>query len=285
MYMKKRSTFRLVILTLLLPAILHASAEKLERVTFFEFSSPEYTIFNSYFKPLFHIGTLNEQRSAKIHLGMDMILITMNISQNHSYSLGANASSRLFLIPEGAVFHVDNFYATFALFFEGTHTSWFSWRFYPYYHLSAHLSDGYIHNRWAWGSNMTQNIVKDKRTVSNEMFYLSLLFRPFKDFETALSAGYYFHTIHRSNLKGRLDTDIQYIYDNFPMIKPFTTIKHEIIFENGMRHGFEGKLGVIIRNKKQRGVILAFNYTNKVHPGEYSEHYIKGYGFDLGFTF
>jgi len=192
-----------------------------------------------------------------------------------SIFLGINAAAHINMRPSGMLFPVDNFYAVLAVYFSGMHGLKLSWRFYPVYHLSAHLADGYP-------GDILQD---DVRAVSSEMARGEVYYKPFGDIlELGAGAGYYYHVCAQKNLRYRGDVSVLFTPNRFlnNMLQPFALLKIESVHLEKHNPGIDVSAGIIGLNGS-RGLGLSLRYFNRLHSSYYFERYEKGWGVELTF--
>jgi hypothetical protein len=240
------------------------------------------------FQNYLHFGSYRSYSSAIAHLGYDFNLFSVTTPGAQLFSLGVNASVHLYMFPENRTFYVDNFYATLGIFVEAGHSEKFFWRLYPFYHLSAHLADGYMKNGAnPFSDNLTGSIQHDKKTISNEMLYASVSYKPMPFAEINGGAGCYYHACAsgQPDLKGRCDVSLFLVSPMPFIIQPLLLLKNELIFDKEPMYGITIAGGILAGNKQKNGMGIDFCFFYKPHPGQYWGMYEKGYGIDIRFIF
>ena len=227
-------------------------------------------------------GKANRLSSAQANVGYDFSILTLVSSSGRQYSFGFPALIHLYMLPERSIFFVDNFYAEFGIWFQLNLNKKITFRLSPFYHRSAHLSDGYLNNRGD-DPNFTGNISEDKLSISNEMILLQALFNPISGFELEMAAGYYFHTVGRKNMRGRVELNAYYLILPKKIFSPIIFIKNEFIYEEKIRYGVDAAAGLSITNSSRRGLGLYLHLYNRPHPGQYYKEYENGIGIDIRF--
>jgi len=229
-----------------------------------------------------HFGTMDGAASARANFGYDFHLVSMILSKGPIVSLGIPALIHVYMLPDGSLFHVDNFYAELGIWLQADFNKWFSLRLSPFHHRSSHLADGYMNSK-SGDPSYTGNINEDKLSESNEDVYLSGIFRPLEIMEISLGAGYYYHTCSRKNLVSRIDLDFLFNPFSDKTISPVIICKNELLYEGGFRYGLDEMAGVQIRSPSGRGLGVYFRVFNRPHPGRYYYTYEKGVGADIRF--
>jgi hypothetical protein len=189
---------------------------------------------------------------------------------------GINAAAQLNMRPTSDMrFPVDNFYAVLALYFSGTVSKELSWRFYPVYHLSAHLADGY-----------PGDILKpDVRAVSSEMVRGEGYYKPFGEvLEIGAGAGWYYHVCAQKELKYRGDAAVLLTSPHafYGALIPYALLHVEDVYQGGNHFGVEAEAGVIARRGK-RGFGLGVLYFNRPHSSYYFNE--REWGVGIVYTF
>jgi len=219
-------------------------------------------------------GQNNNRRVARANAGFDFPGIEYCFG-NKSIGVGVAALVNLYMFPEGATFHVDNFYATFGGYLWYELIDKVVIRFYPFYHLSAHLADGY-HG---------ENVKADKRVISNEKMYALVQWDPLSALQLSMGGGWYFHTSNRKELKAILNVNGQFFPRWFTYINPICTIQNWLIFEDHARYGVDFSCGVVCSGKSEHHLSVMFRTYANPHWGQYYETREKGVGIQCGFIY
>ncbi len=233
-----------------------------------------YTLLNEDYRNYLHFGRLEGKRSAAGNFGFDFPALYARLDTTRGVLLGGCASAHLYMFPVRSKFYVDNFYATMALYVGFKASRYLDFRLYPYYHLSAHLSDGY-----------PGDVAADSRAVSNEMIYLATTFTFNEWMEFLIGYGYYYHKVVRKDLIDRLRADLKYVAPRFWVLDPYLYVRNEIIREQRIRYGVEAGIGIYLFASEERaGASILFRWFDRPHPGQYFEGYIRGMGVDFVFS-
>jgi hypothetical protein len=233
-----------------------------------------FSVINRQFQNYIFVGSNNGKLSTVGNTGFDFPLLTA-ADPAHGYFLssGVVALIDLYMFPKDRKFYVDNFYATFGFYLSGNIPSILRWRFYPLYHLSAHLADGYI----------TGDVDDDRRVVSNEMLYAALIYEPIRNLEVLGAYGYYYHVCEQRDLRNRIDLDAMYRFERLPIVTPYALVHNQLLVETGVRYGIELQGGVLLRQGSGAGLGLAARYFSAPHPGQYFETRENGVGLQITF--
>lgn len=233
-----------------------------------------YALLNEDYRNYLHFGRLEGERSAAGNFGFDLPALYAELDSTRGFLLGGCASAHLYMFPVRSKFHVDNFYATMALYLGYRASRRLDFRLYPYYHLSAHLSDGY-----------PGDVAADSRAVSNEMIYLATTFSFKERIEFLLGYGYYYHTVVRKQLIDRLRADIKLVAPPISVLEPYIYVRNELIREERIRYGIEAAVGLyLFATGELAGASILFRIFDRPHPGQYFERYIRGMGVDFVFA-
>ena len=190
---------------------------------------------------------------------------------------GINAAAHINMRPtsDGMRFPVDNFYAVLALHFSGDINPAFSWRFYPVYHLSAHLADG------------SDEIKNGVHAVSSEMTRGEVYYKPFGEImELGAGAGWYYHVCAQENLRARGDISILVTPNRLfnKWLQPYALLRAENVYQGKNNFGVDISAGILSLNDK-RGFGLSIRYFNRLHSSYYFEQYEKGWGAEYTFVY
>lgn len=215
----------------------------------------------------------------KIALGSDDRVSAVSSHNKKAFGLGITAAAHINMIPTSSMkFPVDNFYAVLALNLAGVYGDNFSWRFYPIYHVSAHLADGHP----------TDIMKENVRAVSSEMIRGEVYYKPFGEIlELGAGAGWYYHVCAQKDLKAKADVSVLItppvnIMDG--MINPYALLRGENVIQDGNNFGMDISAGVMLI-KDKRGFGLSIRYFNHLHPSYYYMDYEKGWGMEYTFMF
>jgi len=238
------------------------------------------------FSQTLHSGIENDTFYMRGRFGVDFPIVGYDFDQggddeggNHRKILfGINAAAHINMIPTSNMrFPVDNLYAVLALNFSGNISEKWSWRFYPVYHVSAHLADGY-----------PDNIMKsDVRAVSSEMTRGEVYYKPFGDIlELGAGFGWYYHVCAQKDLLYRGDVSVlltpgRYFYS--PLL-PYALLRAENVYQGKNNLGIDVSAGVL-SIKNNRGFGLSLRYFNRLHSSYYFERYEKGWGVEYTFLY
>lgn len=263
------------------------SSSTASSVTLFPENQPQNHLIRSAFTNYLFLGQLNGKGSSRANLGFDHKLIGLDIFQSQSIALGLNAMTHIYMFPEDRKFFVDNFYASFSFFFEYAQNARLLWRFSPFYHLSAHLADGYMKTKGGTDAVFTGNIKDDKKTVSNEMVYLSLLYKPHRlpCFSCTAGFGAYYHTIERKNLQAIADILIQGKFPVSDGINPLMRMKYEVVFEHTAHNNIVFSAGIQVMSRYGGSIMILFTCFNMINPGQYYLYREKGAGAEVRFLY
>lgn len=248
----KRLPLFLIIVHICLPCLSDGA------VNFFEGIDSSFSIVKQEFQNYVYLGSQNGKFSTQGRLGFDFPILSVRPMGGIAYGSGVVASVHIYMFPENRRFLVDNLYAVFGVYFSGRHSSFFSWRLYPLYHLSAHLADGY-----------RGDIGNDRLSVSNEMVYAAVSFEPFNGLEAMAGYGYYYHTCERKDLSDRIDLDFIYRLHALPFLEPFLYAKNGFVREEDFRYGIEAAAGLKLTGQSGPGFGISLVYFNRPHSGQY----------------
>ena len=243
-----------------------------ENVSVFKRKNHVPGLINLDFQNYIHIGSLDKEFSTVAHIAYDFSLLSIRSSFDRTICCGLTMLVHIYMFPRQMKFYVDNFYGAFGFYFGGTLSQRWAWRFYPVYHLSAHLSDGY-----------TGDVATDKQIISNEMVYGCLDFCPTNQLEGLIGLGYYYNKNTRKDLTAKADLNFMWtLFDKRPL-SPVLVFLNEFIHEKKVRYGMDIRFGLRIHFQSNRNLGIMFRYFKKPHPGQYFETDEKGYGVDIFF--
>ncbi|MCL2689497.1 MAG: hypothetical protein FWE57_06585 [Chitinispirillia bacterium] len=234
------------------------------------------------YSQMLHTGTQQDTFYMRGRFGVDFPFAGYNYGADRNIMLGINAAAHINMRPkENMTFPVDNFYAVLAIYFSGSQSSNFSWRFYPVYHVSAHLADGY-----------PSDILKeDVRAVSSEMVRAEAYYKFFDVLEFGAGVGGYYHVCAQKNLRSRADVSFLYTPRPFGMtlppsskLQPFVNVRLENVDQNGSNPGADLSAGAFLM-RSNRGFGLSLRYFNRLHSSYYFEKYEKGWGAEYLFIY
>jgi hypothetical protein len=231
------------------------------------------SLINSQFQNAIFIGTNQKRLTTCGNAGFDFPLLSfMPTHTNFTVGSGVVARIYLYMFPENRKFYVDNFYATFGVYFSNRIRQHLQWRLYPLYHLSAHLADGY-----------SGDVDNDHIAVSNEMVYCALTYTCFKGMELLGGCGYYYHVCENRPLQARLDLDCHYRLFETTYCTPFVSAHNQLYLEGETRYGIQLSAGCELTNKNGRGLSIAARYFKNPHPGQYYARMEEGGGVEIIF--
>jgi hypothetical protein len=228
---------------------------------------------------MLHTGVEDNTFYMRGRFGVDFPLLGYDLPNNRIL-FGINAAAHINMLPEsGMRFPVDNFYAVLALNFSGGISEELTWRFYPVYHVSAHLADGY-----------PRDIIKSEvRPVSSEKVRGEVYYRPLGDLlELGFGAGWYYHVCAQKDLRYRADLSIL-ITPSIPSLnarnlQPYTLVRVENVGQGGSNPGIDISAGLLALVDR-RGFGLSFRYFNRLHSSYYFEEYESGWGVEYTFIY
>ena len=226
-----------------------------------------FTILTLDYTNLLQTGSQDDLFYLRGRFGVDYPLAKL-IMPATSVGAGITAAAFINMLPHDMKFAVDNFYATLAIFLTGDYNAILEWRFYPVYHVSAHLADGH-----------PGGITKDKiDAVSSEMVMAEVAVNPIKSLQLSLGFGWYYHVCDQQDLKGRIETGIMYKRAVFNAFESFALLQGESIKQGSWNPGYFASIGIfyISESKKRFGISLCT--FNRLHPGYYFRKYEKGWG-------
>ena len=133
----------------------------------------KHRAFNDEFRNHLYFGYQHDTLFTNLHVGFDFAIAGLDRPGGAHYQLGVAALLHIYTIPrtENMKFYVDNFYAGFGLYLAAHQLPWLLWRFYPVYHVSAHLADGHPLSSVLWD---------ELHAVSNEVTKAEVVFLPVK---------------------------------------------------------------------------------------------------------
>jgi hypothetical protein len=234
------------------------------------------------FLPMLHTGAEGGDFYMRGRFGVDFPVAGYDLggggSDNPNVLFGITAASHINMLPaDNMRFPVDNFYATLALHFSGTINPALSWRFYPIYHVSAHLADGYP------GDILKSGV----RPVSSEMIRGEAYCKLFGGvLELGAGAGWHYHVCAQKELRFRGDISALVTPNRIfgGILQPFALLRAEDVVQDGHNPGVEVS-GGIFALKGRRGFGLSFRYFNHLHRSYYFEQYEKGWGAEYTFMY
>ena len=232
------------------------------------------------YSQMLHTGMQGDTFYTRGRFGVDFPFAGYNYGAGKSILLGINAAAHINMRPNSNMtFPVDNFYAVLAIYFSGVQSSNFSWRFYPVYHVSAHLADGYP------GDILQKDVVP----VSSEMIRGEIYYKFFDVLEVSAGYGWYYHVCAQKHLTGR--TDLSLLYTPRPVnmlpsskLQPFVHARLENVFQEGNNPGADISAGAFLM-RGRRGFGLSLRYFNRLHSSYYFEKYEKGWGAEYLFIY
>ncbi|NLD99744.1 MAG: hypothetical protein GX640_07705 [Fibrobacter sp.] len=240
---------------------------------FFPKNETRFDVSSQDFQNYLYFNAQDNKLYTRGNFGLEFPLISYSPKAPMVYTLEVAASAHIVMIPVSTKFPVDNFYASLAIFFTGQQTSYFNWRFYPLYHVSAHLADGYP------GDILRSNV----HAISSEMIKFEGIFTPVNGLEISASAGWYYHTCYQKNLKVRLEADLLYNFNINNWLRPYISIQNELIKHQQWHPGTDISTGLLFGKKETRGLGIALRYFNRLNPGYYFENRENGIGIQLNF--
>jgi len=233
------------------------------------------------YSQMLHTGTQSDTFYVRGRFGVDFPFANYTYGMGQNILLGINAAAHINMRPkQNMTFPVDNFYAVLAIYFSGSQNSNFSWRFYPVYHVSAHLADGYP------GDILKENV----RAVSSEMTRGEAYYKLFEVLELGAGFGWYYHVCAQERLRSRTDISLLYTPRTFDMplpsskLQPFVQAQFENVFQGRSRIGGDISAGAFLMREK-RGFGLSLRYFDRLHSSYYFEQYEKGWGAEYLFIY
>jgi len=234
------------------------------------------------YSQMLHTGMENDTFYMRGRFGVDFPFAGYDFDgggggNNRRILFGINAAAHINMKPtSGMRFPVDNFYAVLALNFSGDINERWSWRFYPVYHVSAHLADG------------SEEIKNGSRAVSSEMARGEAYYKPFGGIlELGAGAGWYYHVCSQEDLRFRADISALIappvnILDG--AVKPYALLRVENVYQGKNNLGVDVSAGALSM-KNRRGFGLSLRYFNRPHSSYYFEQYERGWGAEYTFVY
>jgi len=230
---------------------------------------------------MLHTGMQDDTFYVRGRFGVDFPFANYTYGIGQNILFGINAAAHINMRPKNNMtFPVDNFYAVLAIYFSGNQNSNFSWRFYPVYHVSAHLADGH-----------PSDILKeDVRAVSSEKTRGEAYYKLFDVLELGAGFGWYYHVCAQKQLRSR--TDISLLYTPHPLnmplpsskLQPFVQVRFENTYQNGNKFGGDMSAGAFLM-RENRGFGLSLRCFNRLHSSYYFQQYEKGWGVEYLFIY
>ncbi len=262
---------KIYIFSLYLTVALSVAASSAAELSFLPKRDKPLSAETLLYSQMLHIGSQDNTLYMRGRFGTDYRLAGLTIDTAHYYDLGISASVDINMLPRRMIFAVDNFYAVLAIYFSSKINETVSWRFYPVYHLSAHLADGH-----------TKDILKSEtRAISSEMVRGELYLQLLNHFEITPAYGLYYSTTRALNdLRQRADLTLLFKKSFHQHIETIALIRAEIVQYDIWHGGFDATAGVRF-TKKQRATGLVLRYFNRPHRSYYVKEYEKGWGIEL----
>jgi hypothetical protein len=243
--------------------------------TFEGFAPPplKHPVFGNEYSSYLGLGFEERTFIVQGHFGVDFPLVSLSLKNGARYDFGIAGLAHLYMIPQGIKFSVDNFYAALGFYFGGKLNDKVVWRFYPVYHLSAHVADGF-----------RGEIDRTLRAISHESLRLEVMCLPVPALQVGVAYGYYFHSIRRAGLRSIVEASVLFAPWQNKRAFPFWQVRGEVIIEDRLIPGIDIATGARLMAKRGRGVSLTLRYTFQAHPGFYFDRKrMHMYGLEIHF--